>query len=159
MIKPTLVILLLASLLACASQDVKNPSAASVEELFEIMDVDQQLSGGFEAMLPMLDQMSVEMKLNENARDELKQIYRDWFDQDIDRVSTKERMAVLYAEIFSEDEISELVKFYKTPAGRKFLEKSPELMKLSVEIGMDEALSKRELLIKRLEPFLEKHKK
>lgn len=160
MIKLTLMVFLLTSVLACTSQDTRNPTSnASVAKLFEIMDVDEQLSSGFEAMLPMLDQLSVEMKLNEEGRDELRQIYRAWFDEDIDRAATKERMVALYAQTFSKEEIEALIMFYKTPTGRKFLDKSPELMKLSVEIGMDEARSKQDLLIKRLEPFLKKHKK
>lgn len=40
----------------------------------------------------------------------------------------------LYAETFTEEELQGLVAFYKSPAGRAFTKKQPELMKRSMEL-------------------------
>ena len=54
-------------------------------------------------------------------------------------------------------EIEEVTNFYQTETGQKFLQKSPELMKLGAQIGMIEAQSKQTELLNRLKPFFEKH--
>ena len=41
----------------------------------------------------------------------------------------------IYAETFAEEELRGIIKFYKTPVGKKFIEKQPELMQKSVQIS------------------------
>jgi hypothetical protein len=130
----------------------------SVEKMFKVMDMEKQFNGGFEAMLPVIDQMSVNFKLDANGKEELRNIYRAWFEEDIDRALVMEKITGLYTDAFSKEDIEEITKFYQTPVGQKLLKKTPELMKLSAHIGMEEAKSKQALLIKRLKPFFEKHK-
>jgi hypothetical protein len=36
-------------------------------------------------------------------------------------------------EVFTEEEMRELIKFYQSPLGQKVLEKTPELLQLSME--------------------------
>lgn len=132
---------------------------AAIEKMFVIMGIDRQMAGGFEAMLPAVEQLASNLNLDAKEKEELKNIYRDWFEQDIDRVSMKKQVIDLYADNFSQQEIEEVIKFYQTPIGQKFLEKAPELMQLGVQIGMKEGQAKQQLLINRLTPFLEKHKK
>ena len=123
------------------------------------MGIDKQMTGGFDAILPVVDQLASQLQLDANGKEELKTIYRDWWENDIDRKAMKEKMVELYAKTFTTVEINELNKFYRSPIGQKFLEKSPELMKLGAEIGMKEAQTKQTKLIKRFQPFMEKHKK
>lgn len=103
-------------------------SSASVDKLFEVMAMEEQMNGGFEAMLPVIDQMAQRFKLDSAGKEELKNIYRAWFDEDIDRSRIMEQMKVLYTDYFTENEISEVTKFYQTEVGQKFLRKSPQLM-------------------------------
>ena len=131
---------------------------SSIHELFSIIGIDKQMNGGFEAMLPMVDQFASQLMLDETEKDELKSIYRDWFDNDIDRKAIIEQMVTLYSENFNENEIVGLIDFYKTPLGQKFLQKSPVLMKQGAQIGMQEAQKKQQQLLDKLNPFLEKHK-
>ncbi|MCW8855878.1 MAG: DUF2059 domain-containing protein [Kangiella sp.] len=129
----------------------------SVDRLFDIMNMDEQLNGGFEAMLPVIDQMAVEFELDAEAKEELASIYRAWFYEDIDRSRMMGKMKDLYVDAFTEQEIEEAIKFYETPAGQKFIKLNPELMKRGTQIGMAEAKSKQTLLLNRLKPFFEKH--
>lgn len=41
----------------------------------------------------------------------------------------------LYAEIFTEEELEGILAFYKSPVGKKFIEKQPELMEKSMQIN------------------------
>ncbi len=106
-------------------------------------------------MLPMVDQVASQLQLNAQEKEQLKDIYREWFENDIDRKVIKEKMIKLYAANFTTEEINELNKFYSSPVGQKFLEKSPGLMKLGAQIGMEEAQRKQAKLMERLQPFLD----
>ncbi|MCH7927981.1 MAG: DUF2059 domain-containing protein [Candidatus Dadabacteria bacterium] len=41
----------------------------------------------------------------------------------------------IYAETFTEEELKGAIKFYKSPIGKKFIEKQPELMRKSMQIS------------------------
>jgi hypothetical protein len=128
-----------------------------VDEMFKVMSMDKQMAGGFEAMLPVIDQMTVKFKLDSEGKEELKGIFRSWFNEDIDRSKISNEMKKLYSQAFTDDEINQITKFYQTAVGKKFLEKSAELMKLGAQIGMEEAQTKQVNLMNRVKPFLEKH--
>jgi len=129
----------------------------SVAELMDAMDIEEQMVGGFEAMLPVIHQLSAKLQLNQSETEELKDIYRDWFNNDFDKFYISTQIADLYAETFTHDEIKAITKFYQTPAGQKLVEKSPELAKLGARFGMEEAQRKQKELLEKLGPFIEKH--
>ena len=132
---------------------------SSIEKLFSVMGMDQQMKSGFEAMLPLVDQQAAQLKLSPGPKQELRNIYRDWFNHDIDRTVINAKIVKLYAETFSEQEINQLISFYQSPIGRKFLQESPRLTKIGAQIGMEEARAKQHLLNRRLQPFLDVHAK
>ncbi len=134
----------------------KIDKSSSIDKMFQLIDIEGQMGGGFEAMLPIIDQMSSQLQLDAEEKEQLKNIYRDWFENDIDRKAMKEEMAKMYAEAFTAEEINELNKFYSTPIGQKFLEKSPELMRLGAQIGMEAAQKQQGKLMERLQPLLGK---
>ncbi|UPJ59486.1 DUF2059 domain-containing protein [Bradyrhizobium sp. 192] len=51
--------------------------------------------------------------------------------------SMVERIAVVYAQSFSVDELRQIDSFYAQPAGKKLLEKSDALAQASAQIGQD----------------------
>jgi len=124
--------------------------------MFQLVGIERQMGGGFEAMLPIIDQMSSGLQLDAKEKEQLKNIYRDWFENDLDRKAMKEGMVKIYAEAFTAEEVNGLNKFYSSPIGRKFLEKTPELMRLGAQIGMEEAQKKQGKLMERLQPFFDK---
>ena len=128
-----------------------------VDEMFRVMSMDKQITGGFEAMLPVIDQMTAQFKLDAQGKEELRGIFRIWFNEDIDRKKMISEVKKLYSQTFSDDEIREITKFYQTQVGKKFLEKSAQLMQISAQIGMQEAQSKQVKLMERVKPFLERH--
>lgn len=128
-----------------------------VERLLEVMKVEKQLSGGFEAMTPVIEQLANNLQLNANEKEELVNIYRDWFINDINRQNIIVEMASLYSQTFSQQEIELMIEFYATPVGQKLVEKSPALMQAGAQLGMQEAERAQPKLIEKLTPFLEKH--
>ncbi|MEZ9997556.1 DUF2059 domain-containing protein [Vibrio lentus] len=121
------------------------------------MDVDKQMLGGFEAMLPIVNQISGKLELNSQETDQLKDLYKDWFENDIDRVKMRIEIAKLYSNQFTVTEMNQIIEFYDTPIGQKLIQKSPELAKLGAQIGMTEAQDKQQQLLERITPFIKEH--
>ena len=141
--------------LTLSTQTIAQETA--VDEMFRVMSMDKQMAGGFEAMLPVVEQMAANFKLDSQGKEELKGIFRTWFNEDIDRLKVMNEIKKQYSEAFTDEEINKITKFYQTPVGKKFLEESPELMQLGAQAGMQEAQIKQAKLMERVKPFLEKH--
>ncbi|PJC86021.1 hypothetical protein CSW98_10505 [Vibrio sp. HA2012] len=143
--------------LTCSAYANVSPETQAEEELISVMDIERQMLGGFDAMLPMIDQLSENLQLNDSEKIELTDIYRDWFNNSFDRKKMKSMIINIYSETFSQEELEDMIQFYKTPTGKKVLEKLPGLSKAAMQFGMAEAQDKQSLLIEKLTPFIESH--
>ncbi len=67
--------------------------------------------------------------------------YRDVLMKGIDKALSWEllgpRMIDIYAEAYTEQELRDLIAFYKTPTGKKTLEKAPILAQQGTQVGKD----------------------
>ena len=136
------------------ASDGNQPEAA--KELTELLGLKDQISLGFNAMLPLIDEKASELGLDDKGKKELQNILKAWCDKDLDHEALQREIMELYRQAFTEEEIQKLIEFYKTPLGQKTLKVFPEMMQKSVQIGVQEAQAKQEKLMKRLQPFLEK---
>jgi hypothetical protein len=59
----------------------------------------------------------------------LEDVFRGWYDGVISRWDREGEMAQFYMAAFSEQELRDLLAFYRTPAGKKMIEKLPELVR------------------------------
>ncbi|MEI8598957.1 DUF2059 domain-containing protein [Vibrio sp. M60_M31a] len=60
--------------------------------------------------------------MNATGKEELVNIYRDWFVNDINRQNIIVEMGALYSQAFSQQEIELMIEFYATPVGQKLVE-------------------------------------
>jgi hypothetical protein len=95
----------------------------------------------------MADQMRGLAAEHEDAQnnEELMQIFTDSYHRMMDRLQEEYMKEVqfedlideiyvpIYDKYFTEDEIRDLLDFYKSPTGKKMLEKSPDLMRESMQ--------------------------
>ena len=116
------------------------------------------MDAGFSAMMPMVDQLSVQLKLDATGKAELIQLYKDWFEKDLDQEKMRNNIVTLYADTFTAEELNGLREFYLTPLGKKALKVLPEIMQKGAQLGMEEAKTKEQALMTRLNTFIEKHK-
>ncbi|MBD0786131.1 DUF2059 domain-containing protein [Vibrio sp. Y2-5] len=130
---------------------------ATAEKLLGTMKVDEQMLGGFESMLPIVNQLADNLRLNDEETVELKNIYRDWFNNDLDREGLKRQIAVLYAQTFTVGEMEDIIRFFESPTGQKLVVTTPTLTQKGAQLGMNEAQNKQHLLLEKLTPFIEKH--
>jgi len=143
---------------AAAAAPEPTPDEATMEaarKLGEITGLKEQFASGFQSMMPMIVQQAQRMQLSNEQRAELLAIYRDWFNEDLDQQWMFDQSVLLYAKSFSKEELEAIIEFYETPAGKKALLVLPQLVQQGAELGMQEAQSKQDQLMKRLKPFLE----
>ena len=100
-----------------------------------------ELSGSakaFETVLPGLVQQMTRILTSQKPE------HRATIEQIMQAMQTKflsrkqeliDQIAVLYADRLTAQDIADLVTFYKTPAGKKFIEIQPELLKESMAVG------------------------
>ena len=131
---------------------------AAAKKLADVIGLKEQMNAGFSAMMPMIDQVSVQLKLDAAGKTELIQLYKDWFEKDLDQEKMMNNIVILYAETFTSQELDGLREFYMTPLGKKTLKALPEVMQKGAQLGMEEAKTKEQALMTRLNTFIESKK-
>lgn len=151
--KSKLLALLFIALLAPLHADTASHRKAAGE----ILD----LAGGGNTMqagaLAFLEPMLQNLRQNGLPEEKVQQMaaaFKDWIEQDIKFDEVKSAMIDLYVREFSEEELKQILAFYKTPAGAKALTKLPLLMQEGVKIGADYAKTKEGALMERLKKVM-----
>ncbi|MET4107250.1 DUF2059 domain-containing protein [Hymenobacter sp. UYP22] len=115
-----------------AAAPAKTPISASqrkaAEELLAASNSEKNLTESIDRMLASQIEQNPGMKAVEPEMRAYITKYMSWN-------AMKEDMVQLYAREFTEKELKELAKFYQTPIGRKTIDKMPQLMTASMEIG------------------------
>jgi hypothetical protein len=157
----TLKVTLLAALFLPAIVLHAEPAAenlAAAQKLADAMGLKQQMSAGFNAMMPMIDQISGKLQLDAAGKTELTGIYKEWFEKDLDQDKLRNNIINLYAETFTVQELDGLREFYHTPLGQKLLKEQPTITQRSAQLGMEETKAKQQLLMSKISAFIEKQK-
>jgi hypothetical protein len=77
-------------------------------------------------------------------------ILEDYFQKYISYDAVKDEIAALYAERFTDDELSAAIAFYSTPEGQRFAEEQPSLMQSGMAIGQRRAQENQAELMERI---------
>jgi hypothetical protein len=116
---------------------------AAARELFRVFGGMKTTEAGVEAML-------ASVRTNPQlARYE--EVFRAWYLQTMAKSGFEAKIIALYAETFTEQELEDLARFYRSPLGQKALSKVPELMKRGAEIGLEAAKANQPELERMLE--------
>ncbi|HST63461.1 MAG TPA: DUF2059 domain-containing protein [Longimicrobium sp.] len=112
--------LLLSAVVPAAAQE--EPSAgelAAIRELLEVSRARENFIRGMELGMAAggLTQMS----------DEVRQVMRDFMDEHFSYAEMEPHFIGAYADQFTEEEIRAFTAFYRTPAGMRMVERTPEL--------------------------------
>ena len=83
---------------------------------------------------PFLNQLSTK-GMPEAGVQEVKKVSDIYFSQVASDLDLKKEMAGLYEEKFTENELKELIKFYKSPLGQKSLQLLPEMTNAGSRLG------------------------
>jgi len=108
------------------------------EELLALMKFDRNIEKSFEAARQMqmaqIRTMTLSM-LDEVAARDVRQRTMDYMQEQLSWKNLKDEFIAAYADVFTEPELKDLVAFYKSPAGKTYVEKVPLVMDKSSEIS------------------------
>ncbi len=109
--------------------------AAAARELLEVTRAADIIDQAYGSMESQFDTMADQLGITEDQR--------PIFDRHMERVFQVMReemnwekmepyMVSAYAQVYTEQELRELIEFYESPLGQKFLAKMPELMNVTM---------------------------
>lgn len=108
---------------------------AKIEEIFQLAKLDQQIQQALENSANHIksgffqDLMGVQLTPEEQRTMLTVQTkLQDLLKEALSWETLKPDYVKLYAELFTEDEIDGMLAFYRSPAGKAMLEKTPQLM-------------------------------
>ena len=133
---------LVACLIGCPQLVVAAETSrhAMAEELIELLGIDKQMT---EHMARMREMQKARWERMEQAQPSSPpasdaetggEQMMDMIAEAMSWVSLKEEYVTMYAATFTEDELRGAIEFYRSPVGQKWLEKTPELTKRTMEI-------------------------
>lgn len=154
--KRKLLLVLFAAAATCFADDASHRKVAS--DMIDLVNGPAALRTGIESALePMVEELKTH-GAPEGAIRELKEAVTDWANKEIVWDEIKPKLVEIYVRDFTEDELKQLLAFYKTPVGAKALKIMPNLFAEGARIGQEYAESKQESLNARLEKIADKYK-
>ena len=97
----------------------ETPKQKKIKELFQVMDIQVATNEMSEMILNDTDSM----KLSKNQKAAMQKEMQSMMDYVLNK------QAELYDRHFTEQEIDDILNFYKTPAGKKIIEETPKITK------------------------------
>ena len=124
--------LLLPSAATAADQDNRK---ALAEELVSIMQPEKMVNQTMEQVSAVMKQQMQSMDIPASMKaetDRMAQEMMAYVKEKLDWSKLKPQYVDMYADVFTEDELRQVVTFYKSPGGQAFLNKTPQLMQRSM---------------------------
>lgn len=116
-----------------------NDAEKAVNELLDVIQWEKMVEDTMNATIQIVRQSNTRMD-----EDKLSQFYQKYMGPE----SLRKDVVAMYAEIFTEDEIWDIVTFYKSPTGQKTIKKLPEIALLSVQMGQERIMEHQDELAK-----------
>jgi hypothetical protein len=104
--------------------------------LIEVTNTQKLLDQIMDSVGSMMERQFRSMDLPQEglkAAEEVQKEIMVWFSDFFQWDEMKKLYADIYTEVFTENELVEMIAFYQTPLGKKMLAKMPELMQKSME--------------------------
>lgn len=133
-----IIVLVAAGLSASAQNDPKRALAEELLNLLNVKETQQKALTMFQQMIvsqiqrinPPTKDPAVQAKMA-NFIKKIMDVMRDGMSWD----KMKDQYITLYAETYTEPELKDIIAFYKTPSGKAFIKKQPEILKRSFELS------------------------
>ncbi len=129
-----------AAVLLCLGQYVRAEEVkqdarhALAEELLNEMHMKENIEKSLAMVKKMMPPMPKKAEAKEGEKGEQPEDVLEQITSEMNWDGVKQDYIDIYADMFTEEELKGLVDFYKSPAGKAFVEKQPDLMKRSMEV-------------------------
>jgi hypothetical protein len=124
-------------------------ASSSVRELFDLMNVRKMIEMN---VLKSAELLAVQTDQPVKAKPKMEKFLRET----VGYAAIQDELVALYAKSFSEAEVQDLLRFYKTPTGRKLASLQPMLFEEGAKIGQACMMKHQEELQKILQEFRKK---
>lgn len=141
----------------CAAHAASEQHLQAAVEFLEVCDVRSSMDQGFKVGLAPTIESLKKMGLPEQGVKELQDAAMQFYAENFKWDDIKNQLAAMYCEDFSEAELKELSAFYRTPLGKKAIQKMPTMMQRGSEWGTERVAGKSDELQKKLQPILMKY--
>lgn len=101
----------------------------AVEKLFELTAMEQKIDESVTNILAMQLAQSPDLRAHET-------VVREFFERHVGWGSLVDPLTEMYLQAFSEQELNEMNAFYRSPTGRKVIERLPELVQQRNQLAM-----------------------
>ena len=155
------IITIIAIGLVGVSSTFADNSKKLAEEFLTILDTQNVTNQMIMQIKGMQKQQFSQMKLTEPQQQEADKFIEDsskFMLTEMNWDSMKDAYITVYTEAFTEKELGELLEFYRSPIGKKFVEQQPAIVQKSMEIGQKKMLEILPKLQEMTASFMEKHK-
>jgi hypothetical protein len=120
---------------SCAAQETAAPALAKARELIEITGAIALTKDAMRAGLKQ--QIELQRQTNTKVPGQFWDEFGPAFNEEMEKQIgvLVDQIAMLYAETFSEQELGELIAFYRTDVGQKAIRELPKLTQESMKFG------------------------
>lgn len=141
--KTTLILLTFMVSISLYAVDNQEERLEKAKELVSAMQMTKAMDSSFEQIVQFSDQMVDAQNLSAEEAAKAKELSKKSMEITFAKVKNIDWVTMfseIYAEVFSQKELQELINFYLSPIGQKMIEKQPQLMqatmrKMQVEMG------------------------
>ncbi len=115
-----------------SSIPIQQDARVSAEKLLEVLQVGKNYDNAIQQAVEMQTEI---MNKKNGSEEQLAQIHEN-MKSSMEKFSWEKMKPMfidIYAEVFTAKELDDIIAFYESPAGRKFIEKQPELMSVTMQ--------------------------
>jgi hypothetical protein len=127
-VRPVIVLALFLTGVTTTSSADETSHRAAAEEILTLTNTEKVMQAAMDTML------DAQLKANPTL-EPVKDVMKRFLAKYLSFAAVKEDMITLYVTEFTEEELKELAAFYRTPTGKKAIEKLPVLFQKGAEIG------------------------
>lgn len=135
-------VLLCAAAPAAAQDEPSAGEAAAIREMLEVSRTRENFIRGMELGMEAGGMMQLD--------DRMKRVLREFMDEHFSYEELEPDFIQAYADQFTEEEIRAFTAFYRTPAGARFVERTPQLTVAIQQATMGRMMSLMPQLMQRL---------
>jgi hypothetical protein len=139
-----LMIFILAAFVSCGTfaQTSQPASKTSVEQLLEMTETRQLHEATMQEVTKMVDESTARImnRIPPEKQDKFKKVMLQLdtiIKEEMIWDNMKDQYIQIYMETFTQQEIDDLVAFYKTPSGRSFIKKQPLVIQRTLAISQE----------------------
>lgn len=118
------------------SAGAENSKIEKAKELMKTMEITKNIDASFNQIVKFSEKMIDSQELSEEQATKAKEIAKKSMEITFSRMKKIDWVTIfseVYASVFTEEELQELIDFFYSPLGQKMLKKQPELMQATMK--------------------------